>query len=155
MGTRVKEWFPFWWLQQINTPTCLHPTGHTSPKWFIRYFHIFHTGKDQVRLQVPLAVFSEEKLTQNRMVATTGISVMLDCHTVSLLPGNLPWNSEIITTKEKRSQLEKQCETITERAGYSISKQMKRRWLWQEDQDQWVCLSWGCMQSPVKWTNNL
>lgn len=75
-----------------------------------------------MRLQLPLAVFSEEKVTQNRVVATTRIRVMLDCHTVSLLPGNLPWNNKIITTKEKRSQLEKQCETVTEREGYSISK---------------------------------
>lgn len=122
MGTRMTEWFPFWCFQQINAPTRLHPAGHTSPKWFIKYFHIFYIGKDQVRLQLPLAVFSEEKVTQNRVVATTRIRVMLDCHTVSLLPGNLPWNSKIITTKEKRSQLEKQCETLTERAGYSISK---------------------------------
>lgn len=73
-------------------------------------------------LQLPLAVFSEAKVTENRVVATTRIRVMLDCHTLSPLPGNLPSNSKIIMTKEKRSQLEKQCETVTERAGYSINK---------------------------------
>lgn len=31
-----------------------------------------------MRLQVPLAVFSEEKVTQSRVVATSRIRVMLD-----------------------------------------------------------------------------
>lgn len=65
MDTRITEWFPLWCLQQINTPTRLHPAGHTTPEWFIRYFHIFYIGKDQVGLQLPLAVFSEDKVTQN------------------------------------------------------------------------------------------
>lgn len=54
-------------------------------------------------LQLPLAVFSEDKVTQNRVVATTRIRVMLDRPTLSALPGNLPGNREIITTKEKEA----------------------------------------------------
>ena len=82
-----------------------------------------------MRLQLPLVAFSEEKVTQNRVIATTRVGVMLDSHTAGLLPGNLPWNSKIIRTKQKKeTKGRNRRETLTERGlGYTISMKMERR----------------------------